>query len=101
MNCVMKDCSTLRKQLLIPAFLRTAEKMMSNSSKDPDRQEPAICPNISPEVFKEAHQLEQEKRPFFRYPQNNHFVMPSSSARDKNTADLYENFYRAAGLSCN
>uniref|UniRef100_A0A915DMF7 Uncharacterized protein n=1 Tax=Ditylenchus dipsaci TaxID=166011 RepID=A0A915DMF7_9BILA len=55
-----------------------------------DKQEPAICPKISPEVFKEAYQLEQEKRPFFRSPQNNLFVMPSSSARDKNTADLYE-----------
>uniref|UniRef100_A0A915DD89 Uncharacterized protein n=1 Tax=Ditylenchus dipsaci TaxID=166011 RepID=A0A915DD89_9BILA len=42
------------------------------------------------ELFKEAYQLEQEKRPFFRSPQNNLFVMPSFSARDKNTADLYE-----------
>uniref|UniRef100_A0A915D5J4 SWIM-type domain-containing protein n=1 Tax=Ditylenchus dipsaci TaxID=166011 RepID=A0A915D5J4_9BILA len=63
--------------------------MVSNSSKDPDSQKPAIYFKISLEVFKNAYRLEQEKRPLFRRLQNNLFVMHSSSAWDKNTADLY------------
>uniref|UniRef100_A0A915DTB1 SWIM-type domain-containing protein n=1 Tax=Ditylenchus dipsaci TaxID=166011 RepID=A0A915DTB1_9BILA len=81
-----------KKSDLSPSTLKDLRDYAASKQNEPayEDEEPAICPKISPEVFKEAYQLEQEKRPFLRSPQNNLFVMPSSSARDKNTADLYE-----------
>uniref|UniRef100_A0A915DSS8 Pecanex-like protein n=1 Tax=Ditylenchus dipsaci TaxID=166011 RepID=A0A915DSS8_9BILA len=90
-NRVIKDCATLRKTLVLRAFLHAAERMMRNSSMDPDRQAPALVPKISPQVYEEAYKLEQESRPFYRTAINgcNFFVIPSANAVDQNVPELF------------
>uniref|UniRef100_A0A915DFP3 Sorting nexin-13 n=1 Tax=Ditylenchus dipsaci TaxID=166011 RepID=A0A915DFP3_9BILA len=62
---------------VLRAFLHAAERMMRNSSMDPDRQAPALVPKISPQVYKGAYKLEQELRPLYRTAINgcNFFVI--------------------------
>uniref|UniRef100_A0A915E241 Uncharacterized protein n=1 Tax=Ditylenchus dipsaci TaxID=166011 RepID=A0A915E241_9BILA len=63
--------------------------MMQNCSRDPDRQAPATIPTISPQVYKEAYQLEQERRLLYSTSINgsNLFVVPSTAAVNKDVPD--------------
>uniref|UniRef100_A0A915EAL2 Transposase n=1 Tax=Ditylenchus dipsaci TaxID=166011 RepID=A0A915EAL2_9BILA len=57
-NRVIKDCHTLRRRLLLPAFFRTVEKMMQSYSGDSNDKPPVTTPDVPSQLFREAFLLE-------------------------------------------
>uniref|UniRef100_A0A915EAJ0 SWIM-type domain-containing protein n=1 Tax=Ditylenchus dipsaci TaxID=166011 RepID=A0A915EAJ0_9BILA len=90
-NRVIKNCHTLRRGLLLPAFFRTVEKNDAELQWRFKRQAPVTTADVPSQLFREAFFLEQENRVCFRL--NTGYVLPTKSGVEQNIQQIFEELY--------
>uniref|UniRef100_A0A915E2L1 SWIM-type domain-containing protein n=1 Tax=Ditylenchus dipsaci TaxID=166011 RepID=A0A915E2L1_9BILA len=86
-NRVIKACEVVGKNLPLQKFMGLMKLMVENCSLSPDHQSPAKVPSIAPDVYRQAYQLEKEKRSMVSF--GSAYLLPSKSGLHKNLVEKF------------